>query len=102
MYTSTLICNFFFTQDHTTKIFPYAYTQIYFFLLNGSQTWMHHHLFNQSPLVGQLSCLQFFTITKQIARNTLLVHSCILVGVFLWERFLEVKLLGWSQTLSIL
>lgn len=101
-YVYDYIDQLFFTQDRITKIFPYAYTQIYFFLLNGSRAGMHHHLFNQTPLVGQLSCLRFFTITEQVARNTLLVHSCILVGVFLWERFLEEKLLGWSQTLSIL
>lgn len=56
----------------------------------------------QSLLVRQLSRLQFFTLTKWAARNTLLICSCILVGVLLWERFLEAKLLSWSQILSVL
>ena len=34
-----------------------------------------------------------FTLTNQVVRNTLFIYSCLLMGVFQWERFLEVKLL---------
>lgn len=99
-----VVCNllFFPLKTLAQKIFSYEYLQIYLFLLSGCRAWMHHHLFNRFPLVGQLFCLQFFAITKQVAKNILFIYSGTLIGVFLWGRSLEVKLLGWSQILSVL
>lgn len=93
-------CFFFSFKTIAQKVFSYEYLQIYLFLLNSCRAWMHHHLFNRFPLVRQLSCLQFFTITKQVAKNTLFTYSRTLIGVFLWGRSLEAKLLGRSQVLS--